>query len=165
MHIGSSAQESTVKNASPKFRYLHFAAHAVINDAAPMLSGVILAQPPKGSSEDGILTAREIFEMDLSASLVVFSACETGRGAKRQGEGLIGLSWATFVAGAPAQVVSQWSVDDAATSSLMGGFYRGLKEGKPKDAALRESALSLMKDFAHRHPFYWAPFIVTGDWR
>lgn len=96
--------------------------------------------------------------------MLVLSACETARGANKQGEGLIGLTWAAFVAGVPTQVVSQWSVDDEATAQLMGGFYQELKRGLSKDAALRQAALTIMRDGKHQHPFYWAPFLLMGDW-
>jgi CHAT domain-containing protein/tetratricopeptide (TPR) repeat protein len=164
LKTGSEAQESLVKQTGADYRYLHFATHAILNDAAPMLSGIVMARPPKDSSEVGILTARELFEMNLGADMLVLSACETERGMQQQGEGVIGLTWAAFVAGVPTQIVSQWSVDDAATAQLMGEFYRGLKLGKPKAVALRSAALSLLQDGKHSHPFYWAPFLVIGDW-
>src|SRR6185312_10348135 len=99
-------------------------------------------------------TVRELFDMKLGADLMVLSACDTARGTKRSGEGVIGLTWGMSAAGVPTQVVSQWAVDDAATAQLMGGFYRGLKRGGAKEAALRASALSLLKDGKHSHPFY-----------
>ena len=159
------AQETVFKEEGARFRLLHFATHALVNDAAPMLSGVVLSQPPKGSKEDGVLTARELFNMNLSADLVVFSACETGRGARKRGEGMIGLTWAAMAAGIPSQVVSQWAVDDEATAELMKGFYGELRKGKPKDRALRTAGLSMLRKSNRRHPFYWAPFMLVGDWR
>ena len=159
------AQESLLKSEGDRFRLMHFATHALVNDAAPMLSGVVLSRPPKDSKEDGILTVRELFTMNLAADMIVFSACETARGARRQGEGLIGLTWAAFAAGVPTQIVSQWSVDDRATATLMGRFYRELRKGKSKDTALRTAALGMMGDGKHSHPFYWAPFLLVGDWR
>jgi CHAT domain-containing protein len=143
------------------------ASHAFFNDAAPLLSSVVLASPPAGSNEDGFLTAREIFDMDLSAAeMVVLSACNTARGQKRSGEGIIGLTWALFVAGAPTQVLSQWAVDDASTATLMGRFYQNLAWGRAaKGQALRQAALSLLQNKRHRHPYYWAPFVLMGDWR
>lgn len=163
--MGGQAQEDVVKQTGGNYRFLHIAAHAVFNDTAPMFSGIVLARPPKDSPDDGILTAREIRDLNLGADLLVLSACDTARGVNTRGEGLVGLTWAAFVAGVPAQVVSQWSVDDAATAQLMGGFYEGLKQGKPKDAALRGAALALLRDGRRRHPFYWAPFLLMGDWR
>jgi CHAT domain-containing protein len=130
-----------------------------------MLSSIVLAEPPGGSDEDGFLTAREIFDLNLKADLVVLSACDTGRGERKSGEGIVGLTWALFVAGAPSQIVSQWAVNDASTAQLMQSFYANLRGGKSKGDALREAELSLMKEAAHSHPYYWAPFILIGDWR
>ena len=78
---------------------------------------------------------------------------------------MIGLTWAAMAAGIPSQVVSQWAVDDEATAKLMKSFYGELRKGKPKDRALRAAGLAMMRDGVHRHPFYWAPFILVGDWR
>lgn len=164
VYTGAQAQEATVKKEAGKYRYLHFATHGFFNDAAPMLSSIVLAQP-KDSSEDGFLTAREIFGLDLNAEMVVLSACNTARGAKRSGEGLVGLTWALFVAGAPSQVLTQWSVDDASTATFMEEFYNGIVQGKSKQTALRQAALALSKDGKHAHPYYWAPFVLLGDWR
>ncbi len=166
---GAAAQENTAKARMSRFRYLHFATHGFFNDAAPLLSCIVLARPdkndPAASREDGFLTAREVFDLHLSADLATLSACNTGRGAIRTGEGMVGLSWAFFVAGVPTQVVSQWSVDDAATAQLMRAFYTGLKAGADKSQALRQAALSLQREKTHQHPYVWAPFLLMGDWR
>jgi CHAT domain-containing protein len=146
----------------------HLASHAFFNDAAPLLSSVVLANPPQGSTEDGFLTAREIFDLTLSADMVVLSACNTARGEKKSGEGIVGLTWALFVAGAPTQVLSQWAVNDASTATLMERFYAGVAKNAPKGASLRQAALALLadkKERRHAHPYYWAPFILVGDWR
>ncbi len=87
------------------------------------------------------------------------------RGGQRSGEGIVGLTWALFVAGAPTQVLSQWAVADASTAQLMKSFYANLKAGRAKGDALRRASLVLMKDGQHAHPFYWAPFVFIGDWR
>jgi CHAT domain-containing protein len=161
---GKEAQEELLKRTGGNYRYLHLATHSLLNDSAPMLSGVALAQPPPNSQEDGILTARECFDLSLNAEMVVLSACETARGARHAGEGIIGLTWALFVAGVPTQIVSQWAVDDAATARLMGGLYRSLKQGKTKEKSLREAGLALLRNEKYQHPFYWAPFVILGDW-
>jgi CHAT domain-containing protein/Tfp pilus assembly protein PilF len=161
------AQQSAFVRLAGKYRYLHIASHAFFNDAAPMLSSIVLANP-SSPDEDGFLTARTIFGMNLNADLVVLSACNTARGEKTSGEGIVGLSWALFAAGVPAQIVSQWSVDDQATATLMTRFYRNLKKGQPKGTALRNAELSFLKagsDPKWRNPYYWAPFILLGDWR
>ena len=167
VYTGTKAQEQIVKEKAAGYRYVHLASHAFFNDAAPLLSSVVLANPPPGSGDDGFLTAREIFDLDLSAAdLVVLSACNTARGEKRSGEGVIGLTWALFVAGAPTQVLSQWSVNDASTATLMERFYAKLSHPQTgKGEALRAAALSLRRDRKHAHPYYWAPFILVGDWR
>jgi CHAT domain-containing protein len=97
--------------------------------------------------------------------MVVLSACNTARGEKKSGEGIVGLTWALFVAGAPTQVLSQWAVNDASTATLMERFYRKVSRSEAKGASLRSAALSLLKDTKHAHPYYWAPFILVGDWR
>ncbi|MCS6862564.1 MAG: CHAT domain-containing protein, partial [Abditibacteriales bacterium] len=165
IYTGQQAQEGRVKQEGGQYRYLHFATHGLLNDVAPLMSSIVLAQPPPGSEEDGFLTAREIFDLKLSAEMVVLSACNTAGGERRGGEGVVGLTWALFVAGAPTQVVSQWAVADESTARLMKQFYIDLRGGKPKGAALRAAALGLMKDGKRKHPFYWAPFVLMGDWR
>jgi CHAT domain-containing protein/uncharacterized protein HemY len=167
IYTGMQAQEETVKRDGGNYRYLHFATHSFCNDAVPMLSSIVLAIPFKGSRDDGFLTARELSELNLNAELVTLSACNTARGEERSGEGVIGLSWALLVAGCPTQVVSQWSVSDASTATLMAHFYRGLKAGKGKAASLRQAELTLLhgRDARYSHPYYWAPFVLIGDWR
>ncbi len=168
IRTGAKAQESIAKAEAPRHRFLHFATHGFFNDASPLDSAIVLAQPPTngaGSEDDGLLTAREIFDLNWPADLVVLSACNTARGGQSAGEGVVGLSWALFVAGAPSQVLSQWAVADASTAQLMQGLYSNLKAGRPKGEALREASLGLMKDGKHGHPFYWAPFVLIGDWR
>ena len=109
-------------------------------------------------------------KLNLRADLVVLSACETARGRIGAGEGLIGLSWAMFVAGSPTTVVSQWKVASGATRQLMIEFHRRLKTGRAtpraggaKAEALRAAALRLMRSPEFRHPFYWASFVVIGS--
>jgi CHAT domain-containing protein len=108
-------------------------------------------------------------KLDLKADLAVLSACETARGRVGAGEGMIGLSWALFVAGCPTSVVSQWKVESASTTELMLEFHRQLKsqisnqaDGFSAARALREAALKLQRTAAYRHPFYWAGFVVAG---
>jgi len=98
----------------------------------------------------------------------VLSACETGNGRISLGEGVIGMSWAFFVAGARSVVVSQWRVNSVSTSQLMNTFYQALARqndanGRNKSEALREASLSLLKDRRYRHPFYWAGFVLVSN--
>lgn len=168
LYTGKRAQERVFKQQAGKYKYLHLASHAFFNDAAPLLSAIFLAAPPAsgpGSGEDGFLTARELFDLKLNADLVTLSACQTGRGEMHSGEGVVGLTWAINVAGCPTQVVSQWSVDDAATATLMTRFYQQLKAGKSKGDALQAAAKTVRSAAGRSHPYYWAPFVLLGDWR
>jgi CHAT domain-containing protein len=167
VYIGAEAREDRVKSEAGEAGILHFATHGTMNDASPMYSHLVLASGDK--NEDGLLEAWELMQLDLRADLAVLSACETARGRYGAGEGMIGLSWAMFVAGVPATVVSQWKVESASTRELMLGFHRQMRvpvETKvTKAEALRLAALKLMKNPATSHPFYWAGFVLVGDGR
>jgi CHAT domain-containing protein len=108
-------------------------------------------------------------DLELKAELVVLSACETARGRLAKGEGVVGLSWALFMAGAPTTVVSQWKVESQSANELMFLFHKNFLAGKrfgPKVSpaqALQRSAITLKKSETYRHPYYWAGFIVIGD--
>jgi CHAT domain-containing protein len=172
---GNDAQESQVKEAlKTPHRFLHFATHGLVDAVSPMQSAIALADPRKDPAlkegeeptEDGFLTAREILDMRLNADLVFLSACQTALGKRLTGEGMIGLSWAFFVAGCPSLVASQWKVSDASTSVLVKEFYTQLLSGKTKAAALRAAQLKLLatrgQDHDYSHPYFWAPFILMG---
>jgi CHAT domain-containing protein/Tfp pilus assembly protein PilF len=162
VHVGESAREEVVKSSAGTFDVLHFATHGVLDDRNA-LDSRLLFSPPGSASEDGLLEAREIMRLDLHADLAVLSACETARGRIGAGEGLIGMSWALFVAGVPASVVSQWKVDSASTSELMIEFHRALRGGGLSTAeALQRAALKIRARTAYQHPFYWAPFVAVG---
>jgi CHAT domain-containing protein len=125
-----------------------------------------LALAAGDTNEDGMLEAWELTRLDLKADLAVLSACETARGRTAAGEGMIGLSWAMFIAGVPSLVVSQWKVESAGTRELMVNFHRGLisPTAKPaKSEALRQAALKLLKNPETTHPFYWAGFVLVGE--
>ena len=166
--IGAEAREAVVKTEGPKYEVLHFATHGLLDNRNPMFSYLVLAQTAGDPNEDGLLEAREIVNLDLHAKLAVLSACQTARGWVGAGEGVIGMSWALFVAGVPTTVASQWKVDSASTTSLMIDFHRRLtmKRANSRDAkaeALRQAALELLRSERYRHPFYWAGFVMVGD--
>ncbi|MGH9882256.1 MAG: CHAT domain-containing protein, partial [Pyrinomonadaceae bacterium] len=166
VYVGQEAREDRIKAEAGKFRVLHLATHGILNDVSPMYSQIVLAQ--SAPNEDGLLEAWEIMKLDLKANLVVLSACETGRGRIGAGEGMIGLSWALFVAGSPAAVVSQWKVESASTTRLMLEFHRNLQPKIKKSQistaqALQGAAVKMLGSADYRHPFYWAGFVVVGD--
>jgi len=165
VYVGAEAREDRVKAEAGQARILHFATHSMLNNASPMYSYLALAQGDK--NEDGLLEAWELMQMDLKADLAVLSACETARGRYGAGEGVIGLTWALFVAGVPATVVSQWKIESAGARDLMINFHRQLRAPAAakvtKAEALREAELKVMKNPRTSHPFYWAGFVLVGD--
>jgi CHAT domain-containing protein/tetratricopeptide (TPR) repeat protein len=163
VYIGAAAREDLAKAEAGKFNVLHLATHGVLNDSNPMYSRIVLSQGE--TNEDGLLEAWEIMKLDLRADLVVLSACETARGRLGAGEGVIGLTWAFFVAGSPTTVVSQWKVDSASTTQLMLDFHRNLKSARPlmtKAEALRAASLKMLQSSTYKHPYYWAGFVIVG---
>lgn len=185
IYTGAAASEGRLKREAPSFRILHLATHGMLDNVNPLYSYIMLAQDAANQSaqeqngalrEDGLLQAWELMNMRLNADLVVLSACETARGEIKSGEGVIGLSWALFVAGCPTSVVSQWKVESASTTELMLQFHRRLHASlvhtrstgavslnTSKAEALRQASLALLRSDKYSHPFYWAGFVMIGD--
>jgi len=169
-----NATEAVIKQQTEP-SILHIATHGFFeptNDTTnPLLqSGLILAGAAAGGQsgpeQDGILTALEVTGINLRGTqLVVLSACETGLGELSAGEGLYGLRRALVLAGAQSQVISLWKVSDDATQELMVAYYKRLRAGTPRDVALRETQLAFLRSPEYDHPYYWAAFIGSGDWR
>jgi len=129
-------------------------------------SGVFLSPGVGGDDtrDDGVLQAWECYGPEairLRAEVVALSACRSGGGEQRPGEGIIGLTRALQVAGARGVVASQWSVADASTPLLMLAFHRALRAGRTKDQALRRAMVQTARRWPH--PFHWAPFFLAGD--
>ena len=134
----------------------------------PLLrSGLALAgaNHPGDNKDNGILTALEASGLNLwGTKLVVLSACDTGVGVVRNGEGVYGLRRALVLAGAETQVMSLWPVSDRSTRELMVGYYKGLIQGRGRGEALRQIQLQMLRSKEHSHPHYWGSFIQTGEW-
>jgi CHAT domain-containing protein len=170
VYTGTAAREELVKKQSARYRILHLATHGILNDVSPIYSHVLLSQTPGKNDEDGLLEAWEMMNLDLNTDLVVLAACETARGRAGAGEGVIGMSWALFVAGCPRTVVSQWNVEASSTTALMVEFHKRFKTryGATKSAvstaeSMRQAALKVMNNPEYAHPFYWGGFVVVGD--
>lgn len=134
----------------------------------PLLrSGLALAgveRSQSGPGQDGLLTAMEVSGLDLwGTQLVVLSACDTGLGEVKIGEGVYGLRRALLIAGTESEVISLWAISDRETASLMTEYYKLLSEGKGRIDALRQAQLSLLKSKTASHPYYWAAFVPSGD--
>jgi CHAT domain-containing protein len=167
--VREQANETVVKREMVRHAILHFATHGYRDNRDPMHSHVLLASPRSGEADDGALEARELMEMELKARLVILSACETAIGRVSGGEGMIGLTWALFIAGAPTTVASQWQVDSESTTKLMIEFHHNLTDirdalnsSMTAAVALRRSALQLLRSPSTAHPFYWAGFVTVG---
>lgn len=151
-----------------QYRILHLATHGVLNSAHPELSGIVLSLVDRqGRPQQGFLSAFDVFNLRLSADLVVLSACRSALGKQIRGEGLVGLTRAFMYAGAPRIVASLWTVDDAATAALMKRFYQGLlgPERLSAAAALNRAQQDVRRQRRWQHPYYWAGFILQGEWR
>ncbi|MBI4749668.1 MAG: tetratricopeptide repeat protein [Acidobacteria bacterium] len=134
----------------------------------PLLrSWLFFASANQGNEKsNGVLTALEASQLDLwGTRLVVLSACDTGLGEVKNGDGVFGLRRALVLAGSEAQMMSLWAVSDTGTRELMTEYYRRLKAGEGRSEALRNTQLKLLKDPKRQHPFYWASFIQSGEWR
>jgi len=151
-----------------EYRIVHFATHGMLNNIHPELSGIVLSLVDKeGHQQDGFLRLQDIYNLKLAAELVALSACQTALGKEIKGEGLIGLTRGFMYAGAPRVVASLWKVDDRATSELMKRFYQGMlgPEALRPAGALRQAQLSILKEKQWREPYYWAAFVLQGEWK
>jgi CHAT domain-containing protein len=146
------------------YRVIHLATHGLLNADRPQFTGVVLSLVGN-KNNDGFLRTDEVFNMNLNAHLVMLSACETGLGKEKRGEGVIGLTRAFMYAGSPTVGVSLWSVADRSTAELMTDFYRRLLVPSAPTAAMREAQLAMISGKKYSAPFYWAPFVLVGDWR
>lgn len=161
--IRQQADEKLTKSGTLKdFSYLHFATHGIVDEKSPELSRIFLQS--NTDSEDGNLFTGEIYNLELNATLVTLSACQTGLGKISKGEGVIGLSRALVYAGAKNIVVSFWSVADESTAQLMTDFYRQMLQDPNNSHSqnLRKAKLNLIKTEKYRSPYYWAPFVLIG---
>lgn len=165
--VGFEATEDLLTGGLPGgFRILHLATHGEIDASGGGRSRLIFSRvDADGRPRNGTLYADQLYGLDLPCDLVVLSACRTALGEEIRGEGLVGLAHGFFHAGGSRLVVSLWSVDDAATSELMTLFYRELLAGAGPAAALRAAQRGVRREPAWRAPYYWAPFVLEGDWR
>jgi CHAT domain-containing protein len=149
-----------------KYRIIHVATHGLLNAERPQFTGVVLSLVGN-KTHDGFVRTDEVFNLRLGSPLVMLSACETGLGKEKRGEGVMGLTRAFMYAGAPTVGVSLWSVADKSTADLMTDFYKRLLstgEGTTSSSALRGAQLAMISGKKYSAPFYWAPFVLVGDW-
>jgi|TARA_Y100000031_G_scaffold147498_1_gene182622 hypothetical protein len=191
--LDMEANEAGVKSTDLSgYRYIHFATHGILGNDIPYIQepALVLNLVNNENGEDGYLTMSEVMGLELSADMVVLSACKTGLGEDIGGEGIVGLTRAFMYAGSSSVVVSLWSVESKTTTDFMTAMYRYLKAGKDKAEAVRLARMDIRKkqyqldteravevvnvsDVAVQksskvvdasHPYFWAPFVLVGEW-
>lgn len=161
------ATETNFKKLAPKYSILHLAMHTIINDENPQFSKLIFYRNSSDTSQDGMLNASELINMQLNAEMAVLSACNTGTGKLSKGEGVMSLARDFMYAGVPGIVMTLWSVQDRSGARLMEYFYKYISQGKPRHDALRLAKMEYLQsvDKLMAHPHYWASYVNIGDIR
>jgi CHAT domain-containing protein/tetratricopeptide (TPR) repeat protein len=167
MWLDLGANEDDVKTREiQNYRVLHVATHGILDATRPQFSGLVLSLVGNKPADDGFLRTSEVFNLKLGSPLVMLSACESGLGKVQRGEGVMGLTRAFMYAGAPTVGVTLWSVADKPTAELMTDFYRHLLGPDPSPSgAMREAQLTMIAGRKYSAPFYWAPFVLVGEWK
>jgi len=162
--IGKTATEATFKNFANDAQIIHLAMHGLVDNAAPMRSGLIFTEDADPKTEN-ILFAYEISSLDLRADLVVLSACSTGDGLYKNGEGVMSLGRGFMYAGAASLLTTLWQINDQATERIMGTFYQKLSEGLPKDEALQVAKVRYLEEVSGMigHPMFWSAYVMMGN--
>jgi CHAT domain-containing protein len=150
-----------------EYQIVHLATHGLLNTVNPELSGIVLSLfDESGDAQNGFLRLHDIYNLNLPAELVVLSACQTGLGEEVKGEGLVGLTRGFMYAGARRVTVSLWNVKDSATARLMETYYQKMLDaGLNPVEALRAAQLEMRETEQWSHPYYWAAFVVQGEWQ
>jgi CHAT domain-containing protein len=162
--LDKKATKKTFEETASNYRIIHLATHGKANDKAGDYCFLAFTEQ-KDSIDNELLYVRDIYNLSLNADLVVLSACETGIGELKRGEGIVSLARAFAYSGAKSMVTSLWSVNDKSTMQIMENFYRNLRKGQTKNYALWKAKQDYWEkakgEFAH--PFYWSSFIPIGD--
>ena len=164
-YTGAQATKAQFIRHAPEAGIIHIASHGIANDTASGYSFVALTAE-SNNPDSNRLYARELYNMHLHAALVVLSACETGIGELKKGEGVISLARAFAYAGAQSVISTLWSVNDASTTAIMRTLYKRLRAGDSKDQALQTAKTAYLEgseDDLAAHPFYWSAYIAVGD--
>jgi CHAT domain-containing protein len=149
------------------YRVLHIAAHALVNEDQPELSGIALSMVDRGgASVNGVVRLHDVYRMRAPVELVTLSACRTSEGKNIAGEGVEGLARGFLVAGSRSVLAAKWEADDASTNQLMRSFYSAfLQENQTSTAALRAAQRKLIADKRFSAPYYWAGIVLAGSWQ
>ena len=165
VYSGVNADKSRFMETAPSYDVLHLAMHTLINDSMPMYSKLVFS-PMAGSDENDIfLNTSEIYKMNLKASMVTLSACNTGSGILKRGEGIMSLARGFVFAGVPSVVMTLWEVQDETGLKIMQLYYKFLSDGYKKDKAMQMAKIEVLNssNMIKSHPNYWSAYIITGD--
>jgi len=159
--VGNNAILELFKNQAKDYQIVHLSTHGKANDKIGNYSYLAFTET-KDSIENEKLYVRELYNLKLNADMVVLSACETGLGELKRGEGIIGMARGFLYAGTKSIITTLWSVNDKSTQEFMQHFYDGIKAEQSKDIAMQEAKLKLLES-NYPEPFYWAGFTAIGD--
>ena len=161
-----ASRANVLTDGLTRFRLIHFATHGLVDAQHPEMSGLILSLVDRrGRRQDGYLRLGDIYKLKLSADLVVLSSCDSALGKDLDSEGIIGLPRGFLFAGARSVIASLWKVNDAATATLMSRLYARIRRGESPGSALRGAQLEMAQDEQWSKPYYWAGFVLQGDYR
>jgi CHAT domain-containing protein len=163
----AASRQAALQATWQNYALVHFATHTLLDLQHPELSGIVLSlYDPEGHPQDGFLRMNDIYNLRIPADLVVLSTCESALGKTQGEEGLFSLSRAFFHAGARRVLASLWRVDDRASAVFMDRFYQAVLKGGLKPAqALRQAQQEMADDPQWSLPYYWAGYVLQGDWR
>jgi len=163
--IGNQASEAHFKSNAATYKYLHVASHSIIDDESPLFSKLVFAKDENDTIEDGLLHAYELYGLKLDSDLVTLSACNTGMGQYKNGEGIMSLARGFIYAGASSVLMSLWEVADESTARIMETFYQEVNNGIAKAQAIQKAKLTYLNnaDNITANPYYWAGFTYLGN--
>jgi CHAT domain-containing protein len=165
VYINERATEANFKKNASDFSVLHLAMHTIMRDDNPLYSLLAFTNVNEDSIEDNRLYAYEIYNLKLNAQMAVLSACSSGFGEMKKGEGMMSLARGFIYAGCPSIVMTLWQVTDQSSSDLMTSFYKYLKKGKSKQEAMRLAKIDYLEqsDDLTSNPYFWSGFVIVGD--
>jgi len=162
----NASRDNILQGTLEHYRFVHFATHGIIDARRPEMSGLVLSLVnEKGQPQDGYLRLGDIYKLKLSADLVVLSACNSALGKELESEGIIGLPRGFLYAGGKSVIASLWKVEDEAAAEFMKGLYARINQGESPSAALRGAQLEMSRGRRWPEPFYWAAFVLQGDYK
>ena len=163
-YVDGEASLRNFRSQLSSFGMVHLATHAIFDDTAPEYSYLAFAQ--NGNAVEDLLYVADLYNLQLDADLVTLSACESGIGDLKRGEGFLSLARGFFYSGAASIASTLWKINDASTTKLMAGFYKNLSKGESKDMALQNAQIEFLhsnQDNGLSHPYYWSAFVISGN--